>query len=292
MKAGYIGLGVMGGALARRLMVSRPLMVFDRDAATVSAFAAEGATPAPSAAALADCCDTVLICVPRSENVHEVLFGADGLTMGLAPGKIVMDQTSGDPAQTRAMAAALAEQGVSMVDAPVSGGPRAAQAGTIAIMVGGDEQVLEKVRPLLNDISPNITRCGGIGAGQVMKVVNNTISTCNRIAMLEGVAMGLRNGLDLSTMAEVLNQGGARSKSSETLLVALARGVPNSKFALALMLKDLNLASNIAVESGAPLQFGQLARAMLQMAHHQLGPDANIDDIADIVAQQAGVSFS
>jgi 3-hydroxyisobutyrate dehydrogenase len=291
MKVGYIGLGTMGGALARRLMVSRPLVVFDHSAAAVSALAAEGATPATSPAAMAACCDVILICVPRSENVREVLFGADGLAAGLDPGKIVVDQTSGDPAQTRAMAAALAEHGVSMLDAPVSGGPTAAEAGTIAIMVGGEEQALEKVRPVLGEISSNITRCGGIGAGQVMKVINNTISTCNRFAMLEGVAMGLRSGLDLSTMAEVLNKGGARSKSSETLLVALAKGVPNAKFALALMLKDLNLASHIAVESGAPLQFGHLARAMLQMAHNQLGPDANIDDIVEIVAEQAGVSF-
>ena len=118
------------------------------------------------------------------------------------------------------------------------------------------------------------------------------ISTCNRFAMLEGVAMGMRNGLDLSVMTDVLNSGGARSKASENMLPALGAGVPDSFFFLNLMLKDLNLATALASDTGVPLQFGQMARGMLQAASNRFGPQANLFDIGDYVADEAGTSFS
>ena len=291
MRIGYIGLGAMGGVLARRLLNSRELHVFDRDAGAVEALAELGATPAGSPAEIARRCDVVMICVPRSADVHRVIFGPEGLVDALGPGKIVVDQTSGDPAETRAMAAELKGRGIAMLDAPVSGGAKGATAGTIAIMVGGEVDDFERVLPVLEAISPNVFRCGQIGAGQVLKLINNTISTCNRFALLKGVALGRKNGLDLAKMAEVLNKGGARSRASENMLPALVRGEASGTFALSLMLKDLNLAAGLAIQSGAPMHFGQLARAMLQVASNELGPDANLDDIATIVATQAGTKF-
>jgi 3-hydroxyisobutyrate dehydrogenase len=291
MKIGYIGLGAMGGALARRLLLSRELQVFDRSADAITALQGLGAGAAATPAAMARDCDIVMMCLPRSANVREVLFGPAGLAEGLTPGKIVVDQTSGDPTETRRMAAELAAAGVAMLDAPVSGGPRGAEAGTIAMMVGGPDETFEKVRPVFDSISPNVFRCGDIGAGQVLKLINNTISTCNRFAMLEGVAMGLANGLDLATMAEVLHKSGARSKATETLLPALVRGEYSANFTLELMLKDLNLATELAMASGAPLQFGQLARGMLQSAANAFGASSNLDKMADLVAAQAGTRF-
>ncbi|MBN9889262.1 NAD(P)-dependent oxidoreductase [Salipiger abyssi] len=291
MKLGYIGLGAMGGALARRLMESGPLTVFDLNAELCADFAAEGAEVAESAAAMAVACDVVLLCLPRSANVRAAIFGPDGLAEGLTPGKLVIDQTSGDPSETRNMAAELAERGVEMLDAPVSGGAKGALAGTIAMMIGGADATYARAVPVFDRIGPNHTFCGPIGSGQVLKLVNNTISTCNRFAMLEGVAVGVKNGIAMETMVEVLNAGGARSKSSETMLPALARGLPQPQFALALMLKDLNLATQLAMDSGAPLHFGQLARAMLQAASNELGPEANIDEISKLVEAQAGMLF-
>jgi 3-hydroxyisobutyrate dehydrogenase len=291
MQTGYIGLGVMGGALARRLLLSRKLHVFDLNPEVMAEFAALGAITAKSPTEIARECDVIMICVPRSSNVRQAIFGPIGLIEGLTPGKIVIDQTSGDPTETRWMAAELRAHGVIMLDAPVSGGAKGAEAGTIAIMVGGAEDELKAVRPIFEAISPNIFHCGEIGAGQVVKLINNTISTCNRIAMLEGVALGLKNGLSLETMAEVLNKGGARSRATENMLPAMIRGEPSGIFALSLMLKDLNLATQLAADSGAPLHFGQLARGLLQVASNALGPEANIDDIAKIVAAQAGAAF-
>jgi 3-hydroxyisobutyrate dehydrogenase len=289
MQVGYLGLGAMGGALARRLLLSRPLEVFDLNPASVSRLTKLGASAAPTPAELARRCDVVIICVPRSANVRETIFAPGGLGEGLKPGKIVIDQTSGDPNETRAIAAELAKAGVRMLDAPVSGGPKGAEAGTIAIMVGGEGGNLDEVMPILNDISPNVTHCGEIGAGQVLKLINNTISTCNRFAMLEGVAMGIRNGLDLSVMQRVLNAGGARSALTEQYLANLVKGGPKADFTIALMLKDLNLASELAVQSGAPLGFGHMARVALEVAGHMLGKDVSIDEVANAVARLSGI---
>ena len=289
MQIGYLGLGDMGGALARRLMISQPLVVFDLNQASLDRFAALGAQIAATPADLARRCDVVMICVPRSSNVHDAIFGHDGLVEGLSLGKIVIDQTSGDPNETRSMAAKLAKSGVRMLDAPVSGGPKGAEAGTIAIMLGGPAGDVEAAMPILNAISPNVTHCGDIGAGQVLKLINNTISTCNRFAMLEGVAMGIRNGLDVAVMQRVLNAGGARSAVTERYLADLVNDAPKVNFTIELMLKDLNLASELAIESGAPLAFGHMARAALEAAGHVVGKRASFDDVSDAVAQQAGI---
>lgn len=292
MQIGYVGLGVMGGALARRLQVSGPVTVFDLNADAVAAHVAEGSSAATDLATMGAECDVVFLCLPRSANVRSAIFGDGGLAEGLRAGSYVIDQTSGDPNETRAMAAELAERGVHMIDAPVSGGAAGAKAGTIAIMIGGAPDHVAAVQPVFDRISPNTFHCGDIGGGQVMKLINNMISTCNRFAMLEGVAMGMRNGLDLSVMTDVLNSGGARSKASENMLPALGAGVPDSFFFLNLMLKDLNLATALASDTGVPLQFGQMARGMLQAASNRFGPQANLFDIGDYVADEAGTSFS
>ena len=291
MQVGYIGLGVMGSALARRLSLSRPLHVFDLNANALTSLVGAGARAASSPAALAAESDTVMLCLPRSSDVRIALFGEDGVVRGLKPGAIIIDQTSGDPGETRKMAAELSNHDIHLIDAPVSGGAQGAEAGTIAIMVGGDDEQVLRVRPILEEISPNIFHCGGVGSGQVMKLVNNTISASNRFVMLEAVAMGVRNGLDIHTMADVLNSGGARSRASESLLPAIARGEPDSFFLLSLMLKDLNLSTQLAIETGVPLQFGQLTRSMLQMALNAFGPEANYFDISKLVAAQAGIRF-
>ena len=281
----------MGGALARRLQLSHKLHVFDLNPKAVAELAALGATPAASPAELARQCDVILICVPRSANVRQAIFGPNGLIEGLFPGKIVIDQTSGNPTETRKMAAELANHGVVMLDAPVSGGAKGAAAGTISIMVGGAKDDFTKASPIFAAISPNVAYCGDIGTGQVLKLINNTVSTCNRFALLEGVALGLTNGLDLETMTSVLSKGSANSKALDNILPHLIRGEKGPLFALSLMLKDLNLGAELAIESGVPNQFGQLARGMLQAASNAYGPEANIDETADLVAAQVGIDI-
>ena len=253
MEIGYVGLGAMGGALARRLMLSKKLHVLDLRPEVVETFAGNGAIPAQNGAALAQTCDVVMLCLPRSSNVRQAIFGEGGLIEGLEPGKILVDQTSGDPDETRAMAAELAEKGITLIDAPVSGGPEGADAGTIAIMVGGPVEAFEKVKPVLEAISPNIDHCGDIGNGHVVKLVNNTIAACNRLAMYEAVAMGRKYGLSLQTMSDVINKSSGRSGATERALPAMLEGKQASNFAIGLMLKDVGLATKLGNNCGAPM---------------------------------------
>ncbi|MEL0021771.1 MAG: NAD(P)-dependent oxidoreductase [Rickettsiales bacterium] len=291
MELGYVGLGAMGGALARRLMLSHKLRVLDLNPEAVASFAENGAIPAQDGASLARECDIVLLCLPRSSNVRDAIFGPGGLAEGLTPGKIVVDQTSGDPDQTRAMAAELAEKGITLIDAPVSGGPAGADAGTIAIMAGGPMEAFEKVKPYFESISPNIVHCGDIGNGHVVKLVNNTIAACNRLAMLEAVAMGKKYGLSLETMDAVINKSSGRSGATERGLPALIKGVPSSNFALALMLKDVSLATQLGMNCGAPMLMHNVARGLLQTGLYKCGEDANTDDAIAVIEEMADVKI-
>ena len=292
MEIGYVGLGAMGGALARRLMLSHKLHVLDLRPDVVQGFTDKGAIPAQNGAALAQACDIVLMCLPRSSNVREAIFGPGGLAEGLEPGKILVDQTSGDPDETRAMAAELAEKGITLIDAPVSGGPAGADAGTIAIMVGGPMEAFEKVKPYFESISPNVMHCGDIGNGHVVKIVNNTIAACNRLAMYEAVAVGKKYGLTLQTMSDVINKSSGRSGATERTLPAMLKGEQASNFAIGLMLKDVSLGAKLGINAGAPMMIANVVRGMLQAGTYELGESANLDDITQQIEAWADVKLA
>lgn len=291
MEIGYVGLGAMGGALARRLMLSHKLHVLDLRPDVVQGFTDNGAIPAQNGAALAQTCDIVLMCLPRSSNVREAIFGPGGLIEGLVPGKILVDQTSGDPDETRAMAAELAERGITLIDAPVSGGPAGADAGTIAIMVGGPMEAFEKVKPYFESISPNVMHCGDIGNGHVVKIVNNTMAACNRLAMYEAVAMGRKYGLSLQTISDVINKSSGRSGATERTLPAMLKGEQASNFAIGLMLKDVSLGAKLGINAGAPMMIANVVRGMLQAGTYELGESANLDDITQQIEAWADVKL-
>ncbi len=291
MEIGYVGLGAMGGALARRLMLSHKLHVLDLRPDVVQGFTDNGAIPAQNGAALAQTCDIVLMCLPRSSNVREAIFGPGGLIEGLEPGKILVDQTSGDPDETRAMAAELAERGITLIDAPVSGGPAGADAGTIAIMVGGPMEAFEKVKPYFESISPNVMHCGDIGNGHVVKIVNNTMAACNRLAMYEAVAVGRKYGLSLQTISDVINKSSGRSGATERTLPAMLKGEQASNFAIGLMLKDVSLGAKLGINAGAPMMIANVVRGMLQAGTYELGESANLDDITQQIEAWADVKL-
>ena len=223
--------------------------------------------------------------------MREAIFGAGGLLEGLEPGKIIVDQTSGDPDQTRQMAAELSEQGITLLDAPVSGGPAGADAGTIAIMAAGPVDAYEKVRPFLESISPNVMHCGDIGNGHVVKLVNNTIAAVNRIGMLEAVAMGRKYGLSLEIMNDVINKSSGRSGATERLLPAMIEGKAASNFGLALMLKDVGLATQLGANCGAPMFLHNAVRGLLQSGLYDQGEGANLDDMIPVIEAMAGMKF-
>jgi len=292
MEVGYVGLGAMGGALARRLLKSRRLRLYDLRPEAAQALAADGGAPQQSPAALAEGSDLVLTCLPTSNEVREAIFGEGGIAEGMKAGGVIADMTTGDPLATRAMAEELKGRGIALIDAPVSGGPHGAEAGTIAIMVGAPDDVYERVAPVLRQISPNVFHAGGVGNGQTMKLVNNVIAASIRQITFEAVAMGIKNGLNLKTCIEVLNKGSGRSYTSELMLPRLLEGSIAANFTLELMLKDVRLATELGQKSGAPMHLGGLVRENLLAALNDLGPKADVNEIVRRYERAAGVKIA
>lgn len=292
MRIGYIGLGAMGGALARHLVGKHSLTVFDLNKTAVASFIEQGAKTAPTCAELARECDVVLLCLPRSSDVKQVLFGPDGLAQGLARGSVVIDQTSGVPAETYGFAQRLEQQGVLMLDAPVSGAMATAIAGTIAIIASGPRTVFEQVEFLLKAISPNVLYCGErVGNGQTMKSVNNLLNVGCRLATLETVALGRKLGLPLEAMTEALNLTTGRTFTSQVMLPNIAAGRQSTKFHLALQVKDMNQAIMLGTSQGVPMPFAGIGRGLLQIALNTLGPQAQLEEIIGEVERMAGTRF-
>lgn len=294
MQIGYVGLGNMGGALATRLQKSRSLLVFDRDAQAVARLVSTGARRAESLDEVAAACDVVMLCLPTSDHVRQVLFG-DGSDTGLAdlakPGAIFIDQTSGDPLATRGMAEGLSKRGMDLLDAPVSGGIAGAEAGTIAIMVGAERELFDRVRPVFDDISSNVFYAGGVGNGHVIKLVNNLLSGAQRLLTLEAMALAAKNGVDPKAAHAILMAGGGRNAYIEKILgPRVLEGDLNPGFTLGLAHKDVRLACELARASEVPAFFGGLTRELYQLCIAENGAQAQVDTAALLIDRWAGTA--
>jgi 3-hydroxyisobutyrate dehydrogenase len=289
---GYVGLGATGGALARRLMLSRKIHVFDIRTEVVREFAEDGALATDSLPSLARACDIIFICLPTSAAVRDAIFGEDGMAKGLSSGKVIIDQTTGDPFETRNIARDLAEVGVQLVDAPVSGGPRGAVAGTISIMCGGQFDVFETVRPVIELISPNFVYCGETGNGHGATLVDNAVAACNRLITYEAVTMGFKYGLSIDEMSKVINMGTGWSAASERILPVLGSGGQTEPFQLKLMVKDLRLASQIGMRCGAPMLIANMVRSTFETGSNELGGSADLDQMKHLFEAMANVKFT
>lgn len=274
MDIGYVGLGSMGGAIAKRMLLKQKIRVYDLNPTRVSEVAALGGQPAQNLAALAEASSAVCLCLPTSENVREAIFGEGGLAKGLKAGTIVADMTTGDPLQTKAMAAELARRGVHMIDAPVSGGPAGAAAGTLAIMVGAPEAIWQQMKPVFELVSPNVYRLGEVGAGQTMKLVNNLLLAGCRALTFEAMALAVKNGLEPKLATEVLNKSSGRNGTTERTLALTIDGHFPASFALALMTKDVRLANQLGRDTGVPMLIGRIVEELHNVAMNNHGPGA------------------
>jgi 3-hydroxyisobutyrate dehydrogenase len=293
-RIGYVGLGVMGGALARRLLREYELTVFDLSAERRAEFAALGATVAESPAEVGAASDIVLTCLPTSTQVKEVIFADNhGLIRGLRPGCLIADQTSGATAATRAMAADLEATGIELIDAPVSGGPRGADAGTIAIMVGGSAEQYARVAPVLTVISPNTAHVGPLGAGHTLKAVNNMMSAANRLLAFEAVSIAAANGLDPAVAVDMINKSSGRNNATMTVF-------PNNiftddfaaRFTMALMEKDAALAAELAGDGFQHLTLTPLILRNYRMGMERFGRNGDINDMLRFYEEAAGVRIA
>jgi 3-hydroxyisobutyrate dehydrogenase-like beta-hydroxyacid dehydrogenase len=210
---GFIGLGNMGRAMAEHLMTAgHTLRVYARRAEAMQPFVERGAAACASPADAARGASVVVTNVTSTSDVEQVLFGPGGVVEGAASGTVVIDHGTISAAATRDFSQRLAERGIEMLDCPVSGGVRGAQAATLSIMVGGKAEVLERVTPLLQVLGKTITHCGGAGAGQVVKACNQIVQVVNIQGIAEAMLFARTNGVDPKTMLAGISAGFAGSR--------------------------------------------------------------------------------
>jgi 3-hydroxyisobutyrate dehydrogenase-like beta-hydroxyacid dehydrogenase len=258
-EVGFVGVGNIGAPICRHLIDGGyPVAVFDADPRALEEFRGTAATIASSLTDLARRSEVVVLSLPDSDVVERVVLGEEGLLAdGLSGGKVLIDTSSSRPSSTRRIAAHLAEKGIDMLDAPVSGGVLRAREGSLAVMVGGEEEVYERHRELLGSFGSQIFYVGGHGAGHMTKCLNNLASATTLAASAEIVLLGVRAGLEPEKLVEVINASSGRSYSTE---VKFPRYVLNRAFddgfAIHLMSKDVKIALDTAAELRGPMLIG------------------------------------
>lgn len=273
MHVGFIGLGLMGVPMVRRLHAAGlPLTVWNRSPDKAAALAGDGIAVAGSPAELAQACDVVMLCVADTDAVREVVFGAKGVAQGGAPGKVLVDFSSIAPAATREMADQLqALCGMRWIDAPVSGGVPGARDGTLAIMAGGDTELIESLRPVFAPLCRQLTRVGDAGAGQVAKVCNQMIVGVNALVIAEVVALAEKAGVDAAQLPAAFAGGFADSRPLQILAPRMAaRDFEPVAWKVRTLLKDLDNARSLAAEAGGVVPVSECAAALMR-AHGEQG---------------------
>ena len=292
-RVGYFGLGVMGDALARRLIREHALTVFDLSPERRAEFVALGATVVDSPAAVGAASDIVLTWLPASAHEKDVIFGDNrGRIRGLKAGRLIVDQMSGATAATRAMAADLMGSCIELIDAPVSGGSRGADAGTIAIMVGGTAEQFGRVAPLLTVISPNVTHIGPLGAGHTLKALNNMMSAANRLLAFEAVSTAAANGLDPAIAVDVINKSSGRNNATMTVFPNIFMDDFAMRFTMALMEKDVALAAELAGDGFGHLTLTPLIPRNYRTGIERFGASGDIHEMLRFYEEAAGVSIA
>ncbi|MHA6615803.1 NAD(P)-dependent oxidoreductase [Pseudonocardia sp. DLS-67] len=293
MRVLFVGLGTMGLPMARNLAAADvcDLVVHDIDPARAGEIAGRRVR-AGEPAAEAGQADVLLLMVPSSDVVEKLLLG-DGLLDGLRPGSIVLDMSSSRPASTVALAERAAGRDIRFVDAPVSGGQAKAISGELSIMVGGDDDPVERVRPLLAAMGSAVHRTGATGSGHALKALNNLLSAIGIAGAAEVLSTGTRFGLDPKIMLDVINSSTGRNQATQVKFEPFVlSGTFDSGFALSLMVKDLHTALQIADDTGTPTP---VARAVVNAAEQALEneePGADHTVLAKWIAEKAGVDLA
>lgn len=273
-RVAFIGLGTMGLPMARNLLAGgHDVIAVDVDPGRVELL---GARAAPTPAAAAAAADVGLLSLPAPAMVEDVVLGPQGLRAGAPSGFAVIDMSTGPPALARRLAAALADAGMESLDAPVSGGPRAAEAASLTIMVGGSREAFECRRSLLEQLGSLVVRVGEAGSGQAAKLCNNLIAGATMTALAEACALAVREGIEPAVLYTLFTRSTADSRVLRTRfpLAGVDSDHPASRayeplFALDLMAKDLGLAIELADAQGVEVPVARASRACYGKAQDQ-----------------------
>ncbi len=246
---GFIGLGIMGKPMARNLLRAGYLLVaHNRSRAAVDELVSAGARGVFSPAEVANASDVIITMLPDSPDVESVVLGKGGVVEGARPGSVLIDMSTIAPAVTRRISAEVAKVGMKTLDAPVSGSEQGAIGATLAIMVGGDDEVFARCRPILSCLGRTVVHVGGVGMGHTVKLVNQIIGLTTLEAVCEGMIVAAKAGVDPTTLLEAIAGGAARSWMLENLAPKIAERDFRPGFMVRLAQKDLRLALNLADE--------------------------------------------
>ena len=276
-RIGFVGLGIMGQGMAANLLKAGfPLTVWNRTVTRMQDLVGLGARAGANPADVAARSDIIVLCVSDTPDVREVVLGEHGVIHGAQPGALVIDCSTISPQATREMATVLAEKGIFMLDAPVSGGSEGAAKGTLSIMVGGETEQFERALPVLHAIGKTITHVGGHGAGQTVKLVNQVLVVGNCIAMCEALMFAQAGGVDLQKTYAAISQGAAGSWMFTNRAPQIMARDWRPGFTIDLQQKDLRLVLEAADELGVPIPVtGMVFQLYRTLQAHGLGSEGN-----------------
>ena len=292
LRVGYIGLGLMGKSIARNILKAGfPIVVHNRSRSAVAELVAEGAAEAFSPAEVASQVDVVFTNLPDSPDVEQVALGANGIIEGATPGLVFVDNSTIKPATARHIAGVLETKGVLSLDAPVSGGDIGARNGTLAVMVGGPAEALERVRPVFQAMGKTITHVGDAGTGQVAKAANQIMVAAQMVGMAELLVFAQKAGADPQKVVEAIRGGAAQCWTLDVKPPRLFDGNRTPGFKAHMQAKDLAIVLETAREYRVPLPaaaiHAQLYNAMLEMGMAELDNSA----VIGVIEALAGVKL-
>jgi len=293
MKVGFVGLGNMGNPMASNLIkAGHQLTVHDlrREAATNLLEMGANWVDAPKDVVPGN--EVVFTSLPVPRDVEAVVLGENGIMEGAAQGTVYMDLSTNSPTAIRRIHDVCAERGVTVLDAPVSGGVYGAAAATLAVMVGGDQAVYDRMKPTLDAIGSHVVYCGPIGNGMVCKICNNLLSMGIGVLMTEALTLGVKAGVDLATLADVIaNSSGGNRRLTEKFPRYLFKGNFEPGFATALAAKDVRLATDLGREYGIPMELSNLVdQRHVEAMFRGWGPEDS-DAVSKIQEEKAGVQL-
>ena len=293
----FVGLGIMGRPMAGHLLrAGHALAVHTRTRSTANELLSTGATWADTPAAAAATADAVFVCVPDTPDVRAVLLGPGGVVESARPGLVVVDHSTISPAATRDMAAALADRGTTLLDAPVSGGDVGARNATLSIMVGGPAEAFARVRPLLQLMGKTVTHCGPSGTGQLTKLVNQVLVSVTNLAVCEALSLAKAGGLDLARTIAAVAGGAAGSFQLSQLGPKMVAGDFAPGFMVDLQAKDLRLvreaADGVGLSLAAVEHVADLFDRLRRQGRGRDGTQALYDAVRRAAAPVPGVAAS
>jgi 3-hydroxyisobutyrate dehydrogenase len=290
-KLGYLGLGMMGFPMARRLInAGYDVAIWNRSAGKSAALVEAGARLKEHPGEVAAAASILFMCVTDAAAVEEVVFGRDGLATVTGAAKLVVDFSSIHPDAARNIAARLkAVNGMGWIDAPVSGGTKGAEEGTLAVMAGGDASDIERVRPYVLAMARRLTHMGPTGAGQTTKLCNQVIVGCAMAVLAEATRLAVNAGIDAGRLPEALTGGFADSIPLQLFVPRMVQGIHSPPFGhIATMLKDLDTVADVAQKTSSPVPMATLAGQLFRLAKSLRGADADALEIYKLSASHTG----